>query len=1001
MRPGPGVWSIPPGRAFTDALADGLSALAGDDPLALAAVTVLLPSRRAGRALRDAFLRRSDGRPLLLPRMLPLGEADADELRIVGGVESVPPVAELRRRLLIARLVLRREDVAALPGQAVALAGELARLIDEVATERADWAGLAGLAPADFAEHWQRTIAFLSIVTELWPVVLAEEGAVDPGARRDALLARQAERWRAAPPDGWIVAAGSTGTNPAALDLLEVVAGLPKGMVVLPGLDRYLDGEGWDAVGDDLAHPMHGLWTVLRRLGLDRAAVREWPETRPGDGGAAEPLLPLALPTEDRSPRAVLLSEAMRPAATTDAWRSRPAIPPDALDGVRRIDCAGAQEEAATVALLMREALETPGKTCALVTPDRSLARRVAAALRRWDILVDDSAGRPLPDTPVGTYLRLVAEAAMAQAAPVALLTLLKHPLAAGGMAPVAFRDRVRALELGVLRGPRPGPGFDGLRHAIAGEDARFGHGFGRADLLAFVDGLERGLGPLTAAMAGPDLPLADLLRLHMEAAERLADAPDTPGALRLWRHDDGEAAATLIAELQAAAHDFPAVAGADYPPLFVALTAGVTVRPRFGLHPRLHVLGLLEARLQRFDRMILGGLSEGTWPADPAADPWMSRPMRIAFGLPAAERTVGLAAHDFVQAAAAPEVFLTRAEKVGGAPTVPSRWLTRLDTALTAAGLDPARLRDGRARGWATALDTPDAVSPAPAPAPRPPAARRPRALSVTEIGTWMRDPYAIYARHVLRLRALDPLEAEPDAADRGTILHTALDAVVREPPAALPADALARLIAAGRAAFGDALARPEVHAFWWPRFERVAVWFLEEERRRRAAGIVNVRTEATARLVLERPGGPFALTGKADRIDRMADGRLVIVDYKTGTLPKATEILAGLSPQLPLEAAMAAAGAFADVDPAPVAEIAFWSLKGTAEAGRIEPVKGDPADLGAQALAGLAALVDRFDDVQVPYRPVPRPAFAPRFSDYGHLARVAEWSVAAGGEE
>jgi len=1001
MKPGPGVWSIPAGRAFTDALADGLTALAGDDPLSLAAVTVLLPSRRAGRALREAFLRRADGRPLLLPRMLPLGEADADELQILGGVESPPPVAELRRRLLIARLVLSRQDVPALPGQAVALATELARLIDEVATERADWAGLATLAPADFAEHWQKTITFLSIVTHLWPDVLREEGAVDPGARRDGLLALQAARWRADPPTGWIVAAGSTGTNPAALDLLSVVAGLPRGLVVLPGVDRYLDADAWDAVGTDLAHPMNGLWVVLQRLGLERADVREWPEAGAQAPAAAQPFLPLALPTEDRSPRAVLLSEAMRPAATTDAWRSRPAIPPDALDGIARIDCAGAQEEAATVALLMREALETPGKTCALVTSDRSLARRVAAALRRWDVLVDDSAGRPLPDTPVGTYLRLVAEVAMANAAPVALLTLLKHPLAAGGMATVAFRDRVRALELGILRGPRPGPGFAGLRTAVAGPAARFGHGFGRADLLAFVDALEGRLGPLAAAFDGSDRPLADLMRLHMEAAEALAGDGDIAGGLRLWRHDDGEAAAKLLAELQDAAHDFPAIAGQDYPPLFVALTAGVTVRPRFGLHPRLHVLGLLEARLQRFDRMILGGLNEGTWPADPAADPWMSRPMRIAFGLPAPERTVGLAAHDFVQAASAPEVFLTRAEKVGGAPTVPSRWLTRLDTALTAAGLDPARLRDWRTRAWAVALDTPETVRPTAPPAPRPPVPLRPRRLSVTEIETWMRDPYAIYARHVLKLRALDRLEDEPGAAERGTFMHAALDAFLRDHRETLPPDALDRLLAAGRAAFGDALARPEVHAVWWPRFERVAAWFLEEEGRRRAAGTVNVATEAGAALAIAVAGGAFTLTGKADRIDRTADGRLSIIDYKTGTPPRGADVLAGFAPQLPLEAAMAVAGAFDGVPEAAVAEIAFWHLSGGTDPGKVARIDGDADTLGRDALAGLIALIDRFDDPAVPYRSVPRPAFAPRFSDYRHLARVAEWSVAAGDEE
>jgi len=985
-RPRPGaVVSIPAGRPCADALAEGLAGLAGPDPLDLAGIAVLLPSRRAGRALREAFLRRSGGTPLLLPRMRPLGDVDADEIDLAAGLDLPPAVDTLRRRLLLARLVLMRADQPQLPGQAAALAGDLARLIDEVATERADWDRLGTLVPEAYALHWQRTRDFLEIVTRAWPAVLDEEGALDPAVRRDRLMAAQAALWRDDPPAGRIVAAGAAAANPGAADLLAAVAELPQGLVVLQGLDRHLDEDGWAAVAADPAHPQHGLALLLDRLGLSRDRVPDWPDPGPEAPAAAA--------------RAVLMSEAMRPASTTDAWRDRPRIDAAALDGLTRIDCGGAQEEAAVVALLMRETLETPGRTCALVTPDRGLARRVAATLRRWNVEVDDSAGRALPDTPVGGYLRLLAECAASRVSPVGLLALLKHPLSSGGRPAGEFRERVRALEIGVLRGPRPGEGFAGLKAVLASDEARFGRRHDRADLTAFVERIEGCIGRFCELVAGDPTPLADLVRAHALAAEALAADGTLPGPLRVWAQEDGEAAAEALNALADAARDFPEVEGRDYPPLFTALLADRTVRPRFGLHPRLHVLGLLEARLQSFDRMILGGLNEDTWPADPGADPWMSRPMRRDFGLPGPERVVGLAAHDFVQAASAPEVFLTRAERAGGAPTVPSRWLTRLDTAVKAARLDPARLRAG-GRAWtahARALDAPDAVVPCPPPEPRPPVALRPRRLSVTQVETWMRDPYAVYARHVLRLEALEELEAEPGAAERGGFVHAALDAFVRAHPVHLPPDPLAELLRFGERAFGPMMARPEVWAFWWPRFRKAAAWFVEAERERRRTA-ATVATEAKGEMTVDGPAGPFVLVAKADRIDRFGDGPLAIVDYKTGTTPSAKEIRAGVSPQLPLEAAMARVGAFPGVPAGEVGELAYWVLSGAATPGQAKAVSDDVGELADAALAGLKALVAEFDREETPYRAVPRPGFAPRYSDYVHLARVQEWAAAEG---
>jgi len=988
----PRVFTIPPGMPFVDALAAGIRAEIGDDPLSLSSATVLLPTARAVRSLREAFLRLSDGRPVLLPRLSALGDVDADEVALsleglapgAGLLEQKPAIGTLRRQLLLTRLVMRAEGLAATTAQAARLARELAKLLDEVQTERLDFARLKELVPADYAEHWQITLRFLEIVTDLWPAVLEEEQAVDPAVERDRRLGALAEAWRLRPPSGPVVAAGSTGSIPATADLLAVVAGLPRGAVVLPGLDLEMDAATWDAL--DEGHPQYGLSRLLKRLGVARAEVRPWP-------------VPSELERRSHPARARLISEALRPADTTEAWRELETVEDAALEGLRRLDAPTPQEEAGAIALMMRKALEEPERTAALVTPDRGLARRVAMELRRWDIEVDDSAGRPLPETAVGSWLRLLADWAAAPT-PLALLALAKHPLAACGLPAAEFRRLVRDLERAVLRGPRPAEGFAGLRAALAAEDRRFDRDGDRERLEGLVDRLEGRLGPLSAAMAGPPRDPLEWLRLHVAAAEALAATDAEPGDRRVWRHDDGEAAARFIDELRDAAAGFPALSGPDYAALLEALMAGCAVRPRYGLHPRLHILGLLEARLQQFDLMILGGLNEGTWPPQPAADPWLSRPMREKFGLPSPERHQGQTAHDFAQAAGARMVVLSRAERVEGTPTVPSRWLLRLDTVLKRVGR-PDDLSDGMAEwlGWQAALDRPDQVRPCEPPAPCPPVAARPRRLSVTQVETWMRDPYAVYARHVLRLSKLDPLDADPGAADKGEFIHAALDRFVREHPGELPGDALERLLEMGREAFGPVLDRPGVYAFWWPRFQQIAEWFLAQERERRAAGMVPLATEVTGTLTLDAPAGPFVLTAKADRIDRLPDGGLAIIDYKTGEPPSSRHIELGFSPQLPLEAAIAAAGGFGGVPGSPVGELAFWRLTGGEPAGEVKTVKGDPTALAERAQDGLSDLVAAFDDPATPYRSQPRPGWAPRYSDYLHLARVAEWS-AGGGE-
>ena len=989
----PRVCTIPAGIQFTDALAAGILERYGDDPFDLGGILVLLPTRRACRTLRESFLRARDGQPLLLPDIRPIADVDEEETSLYGiglqhgvaeRVTGVPPaIPAMRRQLLLSRLVLQMDaqrhsdDSDGMdPAQAVVLATELASLLDQMQTERLSFSMLERVVPDQLAAHWQQTLDFLKILTEHWPSVLETEGCIDPADRRNRLLELQAQVWEEFPPVHPVIAAGSTGTIPATADLLKVVASLPQGTVVLPGLDQGMDEESWGAIGE--THYQFGLRRLLLHLGTSRFDVPVW------GGSNAE---------ADSGERSEFLSEAMRPAETTHAWRDSSNPPTSNLTNMSRIDCPGPEEEARVVALVMREVLETPGRTAALVTPDRALARRVAAEVRRWHIEIDDSAGQPLGETPAGTFLRLVAQMAAERLAPVPLLATLKHPFAAGGMASGEFRRTVRALELAVLRGPRPARDIDGLAAAVKLSDAG-------DELGSFVEGLDSGLSSFLNVSQQNSVLLVELLRAHVAACEALAADENGNGAAKMWGDDAGAELAAFIDELHQAASGMAPISGTEYAALLTRLLGGRVVRPRWGLHPRLHIWGLLEARLQHADVMILGGLNEGTWPPEANSDPWLSRPMREAVGLPTPERRIGLTAHDFVQAISARTVFLTRSEKVEGTPTVPSRWLLRIDTLL--AKFDEKLTSEQPWLAWQELLDRPDsAPRPVAPPEPRPPIAARPRRLAVTDIETWVRDPYALFARRILRLRPLDPIDADPGVMERGIFIHRALEEFVAEHGSQLPADAVERLIVLGERTFGAALAQPAVWSFWWPRFERIAKWFIAEMHTLiDSDGTVPAAIEVRGNVTLQVSQQPFELVAKADRIDRRADGSLVIVDYKTGGTPSQKDIELGLSPQLSLEAWIAQSGGFAGIDPGVVSELAYWRLSGGASPGQIVSVRSDVNTLIERAHTGLQRLVDVFDDPATPYRAIPRPRHAMRYGDYDHLARVAEWSAGSDGD-
>ena len=965
------------------------------DPLALARATLYLPTRRACTLARDVFLDTLDGDAAILPRIVPLGRIDEDEINFsqftdieTADIGLPDTLGDFHRKIALAELILawaksqgmRAEGGAALvangPAAALKLASDLAHLMDDMATRQVPWDELDGLVPEDLDVYWQQTLAFLKIARDAWPKFLAEKNLLEPAVRQNRLIAAEAARLKQSGAP--VIAAGSTGSIPATAELLDTIAKLPNGAVVLPGLDLDLDEDSWRALGEKNAppsHPQFAMAALLRRFGIDRAAVKS-----------------LAV----QSGRELLVSEAMRPAAQTDRWRTRLAeIAPQAeaaMKDVAVIEAANAEEEALAIAIALREAVEDNSKTAALITPDRALARRVLAALARWDIEADDSAGDDLARTPAGVFARLVADAALAGLPPVPLLAMLKHPLC------TLDAPAVATLERSILRGPRPKRGTSGLAHAFAKFRATRGElhpSDPRTTLTeAELDSAQKLLGRLTQALAPLEklksgaYPFAAIAQEHLKVIETLAGAQEDLVAI----FDD------------IVNHGALAIARDDYAELFHAALSGQRTRQPSG-KGRVSILGTLESRLQHVDRVVLGGLAEGIWPPETPTDPWLSRPMRQQLGLDLPERRIGLSAHDFAQALGASDVILTRAAKIGGAPAVTSRFVQRLAAVAGDALWQGALRRGEKYVAYARMLDEPDKEERIKMPAPAPALAARPKQLSVTDIENWLRDPYTIYAKHVLRIFPLEDIDTPPGAADRGTIIHGAIGDFAKQFPSKLPDDAFEQMQALGAKYFAELEDFPDVKAFWWPRFQRIAKWLTRTFEPARRSNIRSLYAERYAKLPIPLGAGNFTLTARADRIEQLNDGTYAILDFKTGKPPSDKQVQSGLSPQLTLEAAMLRGGAFEGIPKgAGVSQLVYVALRGGEPAGEEHIVNFKDSDANAEADNALKRLVSvamKFAELATPYRPLAHPMWATHYGDYDHLARVKEWSLTGGVDE
>lgn len=1036
-RPGR-VFSIPPGATFLATLAralvdgrliEGFRPL--DDPLLLPTATIYLPTRRAARALSAEIIDAMGVQAALLPTIRTLGDSDDDEFELGAAGQSPAdlalPIGRLDRHLHLAVLVrgwtnamaaatrqLFGDEDIAIPSsaaEAVRMAGDLARLLDAMETEEIPWDALPALAGESapdgrgerWAEWWNLTLHFLTIVTRHWPDFLADKGRPDPSQHRRMLLDARTRQLIGRGAHGPVIAAGSTGSIPATARLIAAIAGRADGAVVLPGLDRELDDAIWRSLGEpdaadtDMAlctHPQYALARLLRAMSIDRADVIEL-----GEDAAWRA-------------RMRLIARALLPARATFAWAGAAGdVPIEACDGLTLVEAPGERMEALAIAVAMRETLETPGRTAALVTPDRALARRVCAEMRRFGIALDDSAGSPLRNAPPTQAVRLLLAVCIGPADPVALAALIKHPLLAGASDEGASRI-ARLFELAVLRGAVTTPPAGALGDAV--EAARGGGDpFAPAEvkvmsdedwhaLLGLARRLDAGCAPLQAlrnagGRVGLDVAMA-ALRL---AFERILGASGIEG---LARHAAGPQLQALFDGFCAAGPAGFDLAPDELPQVFDALIAEETVRDARAHHPRLAVYGPLEARLQRADRMILAGLNEGAWPGLARNDPFLNRPMRAEIGLSLPERRIGQAAHDFQQLGGHEEVIYTRSLKADNAPTVASRWLQRLAVVAGEDATGQMRARGDRLLALADSLDRP---SGAPSgriarPNPAPPLALRPTGLSITEIETWIRDPYAIHARHVLGLSPLPPLERDADPLLKGRIYHDILSRFVgARPKGALDTSVeMDRMMAIAGEVFGENNVPSEVAATWLPRFRAIARLFIEWEAGRQGA-IARSLTEISGRMEVGETG--FTLRGRADRIDMLRDGTLAVLDYKSGLKPSKKQART-LSPQLSLEAMMARSGAF---DPLPAgheaSDLAYVRLRPADSLvvdriceGRDAP---EPAVLVEAAWRQLNELILAYRDPAQGYVSRYAPAYEGDLSgDYDHLARVREWATGDG---
>ena len=1020
--PEPRLFNIQPGDPFLPRLAKALldgQLVPGIDrnigPLALADIIILVPTRRAARALRTVIAAELGGISALLPDIRPLGEFEDDAFALpeTDADAILPAISPYRRLLALAPLVERWRDqllksgdtglfqseaivLPASRADAVWMAKELAQLIDEAATEGADWTKLFKLEEKrDLAEWWRLTNQFLNIVTEYWPKALTEMGATDPSTHRSQLIENYRLGLTRGDQNKVIIAAGSTGSIPATARLLKTIAHMPNGAVVLPGLDTGQNASAmikglYPPMGDASAigHPQFGLAKLLHTMNA-------YPERVEGLGN-----VPAGLHA-----RRQLVSLALLPAGETHLWAGH-TPKAGALNGVSLIEPANEREEGLAIAVALRRAIETPGATAAFVTPDRTLARRVTAELERFEIRANDSGGTALTATLPGSLLLRLADALYGAGDPLAILAFLKHPLFCFGEQRAAMRDIAENFELYVLRGRCGRPKLGALAAEVEAAHLEYlaAEFTPRAlklvpvsdvvKISAFASAFDRAVAP---ALFEGEKSLSDVLSHLVALLEHVTTNAD--GSFEPLYQD--EAGSSFAATLRSLIEAGPAfyLRARDVPDVLRALLSGEVVKPRPGGHARVFIWGTLEARLQTVDTVILGGLNEGTWPSVPDSGPFLSRLMQQEIALEPPERRIGQSAHDFEQLMGQANVVISRALREGDAPSEPARWLQRI---MAVAGEDEVAAMKKRGEeilALARRIDISAPTNLSKRPEPKPPLAARPRHYSVTEIETLRRDPYASFAKKTLQLYPLEDLIADPGARERGTLFHAILHRATQQGLDYQSEAAGNSLTDIASACFEEAKLPEDIEALWWPRFKALIAELVKHEAKWQANAIIRHSELTSDKFPVGATG--VTLSARADRVDFLGDGQALVIDYKTGPTPSMPDARKLDAPQLALEVALLERGAFQKLGVLNVQSALFLRL-GNKGAVVSEPLEGgrqpQPAtELGDEAWMRLENLFYHYKNEANGYvsRAYPSKSRTAGDAPYDHLARVFEWSA------
>ncbi len=957
----------------------------------LSRVTILVPNRRSARALEAVLLEQSGRKAMLLPNIKPIGDIDedllADSLPEDGIADALPKTIHLHAILNVLMQWAKTnpnsdfaQDLSASGAQAFALAQSLQQLVNQFETEDVDIEKLQSVYDLDLAGHRQNILDLLKVVTAELPLLMQRENLIGPSARRNQMIRLEASRIARGKHKGPIIAAGSTGTNPATRDLLKAIALAPNGTVVLPGLDLTLDEAAWNAITAE--HPQYSLKSMLDQWSVTRADVRSM--------GA-----PL-------SHRMWLMGQALRPAQVAEDWietlRGQQDTLAQSLTGVELVEAADRQQEAEIIALALRRHVETSKAKAAVMTPDRDLATRVTSALQRWNLSIDDSAGEPLVHKGRAALLLLLLQAIAEKFSATSLFALLYHQDCHIGRSRDQHLHAVRTLELIAYRGLPETEGIDNLIDRIAAQKSEVQNNSHAHPLIVQQSVEDWQAATILAAQLTSALPpLADgrerslhdhIARLLLCLDNLCPPADDVNPADQLFLD--------VMTNLQESSRWHPVLPLSKTQHSIIHALAQETLRPPFNPDSQLAIYGLAEARLVDVELLILGGLTEGVWPARPESGPWLNRPMREALKLQQPERDIGVTAHDFVQGFGHKRVMLTWPKRLNGAPAIPSRWVLRLQAVASAVGLDAEALLSKDLVDLSTQLDSASRFNPIKPPRPAPLLSARPTTFSVTRIEKLIRDSYYIYARQILKLQPLDPIGQDVDAGLRGSLIHQALHNWSKALQHVPDSERLHLLLLKGREAFAPFLEMAEVNRFWWPRFERMATEFIGQDSASRM-DIVSTLTEINGRYDFSVEGVPHLLTARADRIDVLQNGALRIIDYKSGAVPTLAQIKSGLSPQLTLEALIATEGSFKNLNATKLEDVMFIAVGGGKDGVKLTSLakSNNLLEEMAKAKAGLLKLLSDYQNPSTAYLPRHNMQNEDDPSDYDHLSRKLEWQL------